>query len=82
MRIDPWKLAGLVLLVFLVNELARPEVAHAPGMVLDAEAPAVQEPAPTDVRQARTKSDAHAEETEAASEQELPAEVGPAAGED
>jgi len=82
MRIDPWKLAGLVLLVFLVDELARPEVAHAPGMVLDAEAPAVPELTPTDLRQAQAQSDTHAEETEAASEQRVPAEVGPAAGED
>lgn len=36
MRIDPWKLAALVLFVACVDELVRPDVAHAPGIELAA----------------------------------------------
>lgn len=31
MRLDPWKLAAIVLFVACVDEVARPDVAHAPG---------------------------------------------------
>lgn len=42
MRFDPWKLAALVLIVACVDEVARPDVAHAPGLATVAvdEAPA------------------------------------------
>ena len=54
MRIDPWKLAALVLFVACVDELVRPDVAHAPGIelaapVIDSGAgqPALEAPIPT-----------------------------------
>jgi hypothetical protein len=42
MRFDPWKLAALVLIVACVDEVARPDIAHAPGLATVAvdEAPA------------------------------------------
>ncbi|MCA8978774.1 MAG: hypothetical protein H6831_07965 [Planctomycetes bacterium] len=52
MRLDPWKLAALVLFVACVDEVARPEVANAPGTDLqvpqvEASVPASAEPATT-----------------------------------
>jgi len=32
MRLDPWKLAALVLIIACVDEAVRPGIAHAPGI--------------------------------------------------
>lgn len=32
MRVDPWKLIALVLFVACVDEVVRPDLAHAPGI--------------------------------------------------
>jgi hypothetical protein len=48
MRLDPWKLAALVLVIACVDEAVRPGVAHAPGLEVAVPSSADHETQPAD----------------------------------